>query len=159
METYAWRAGVQFPVKAEVAADTIKKLQASLGKPTITAKELLDASRDENAPLHSCFEWDDSIAAEKFRQEQARKIIIGIEITKSETIPTTTRLFVNVVPTAAKKQGEYVTIHQAMVVNDWRQQVLMDALRELRSFQRKYSIYNELAGVCSAIDDFADKLK
>lgn len=159
METYSWKAGVMFPVKAEVAADTIKNLQASLGKQTITAKELLDASRDENAPLHSCFEWDDSVAAEKFRQEQARKIIIGIEVTKSETIPTTTRLFVNVVPTAAKKQGEFATIFQAMVVDDWREQVLMDALKELRSFQRKYSVYKELADVCAAIDAFADKLK
>ena len=159
METYSWRTGVQFPVKAEVAADAIKNLQASLGKQTITAKELLDASRDENAPLHDCFEWDDSIAAEKFRQDQARKIIIGIEVTKSETIPTTMRLFVNVVPTAARKQGEYATIFQAMVVDDWRKQVLMDALKELRSFQRKYSVYKELADVCTAIEAFADKLK
>lgn len=159
MEQYSWKTGVMFPVKAEVAADTIKNLQASLGKSTITAKELLDASRDENAPLHDCFEWDDSVAAEKFRQDQARRIIIGIEVTKSETIPTTTRLFVNVVPTAAKKQGEFATIFQAMVVDDWRKQVLMDALKELRSFQRKYSVYKELADVCTAIDTFADKLK
>ncbi len=158
METYSWKAGVQFPVKAQVAADTIKQLQSSLGKQTVTAKELLDASRDENSPLHSCFEWDDSVAAEKFRTEQARKIIISIEVTKSDA-PITTRLFVNVVETAPKKQGEFATIWTAMETNDWRQQVLKDALRELRNFQRKYSAYKELAGVCSAIDDFADKLK
>lgn len=158
METYSWKAGVQFPVKAEVAADTIKQLQASLGKQTVTAKELLDASRDENAPLHNCFEWNDTIAAEKYRQYQARKIIISIEVTKSDA-PITTRFFVNVVETAPKKQGEFATIWTAMENSDWKQQVLQNALRELRNFQKKYSIYTELAGVWSAIDDFADKLK
>ena len=161
MESYSWKSGVQFPVKAQVAADTIKKLQAAIGRDDITAKELLDASRDENAPLHSCFEWDDSIAAEHFRVYQARKLIGSIEIViqrdESETIST--RAFVNVKPQTPTQQGQFVGITFAMENPDYRQQVLKNALNELESFQRKYSVYSELTTVFKAINDFADSLK
>ena len=49
---FVWKAGSQFPVSAQVAADTIKNLATSLNKDTVTAKELLDASRPDDAPPH-----------------------------------------------------------------------------------------------------------
>lgn len=161
MEQYSWKAGAQFPVKAEIAAVMIKNLQASLGKETINANELLDASRDENAPLHNCFEWNDTIAAENFRRAQAAHLIRSIEvkIIRNDREPTTIRALVNVQSDTARRQGEYISIRRAMDVPEYRTRVLKDALSELRSFQKKYSIYEELADVCTAINSFADKLK
>lgn len=163
MEKFSWKAGVQFPVEAEVAADTIRDLQKTLGKDSITAKELLDASRDDEAPLHSCFEWDDNIAAEQYRVYQARHIINGIEIEYvKDNTPTElarSRYFINVVKVAPKVQGQFATIDTVFSNADYRKQVLNNALTELRSFQRKYNVYNELASVFKSIDDFADTLK
>lgn len=161
MEKIKWKAGSQFKVEAQVAADTIRELQKTLGKDTITAQELLDDSRDENAPLHSCFEWDDTIAAEKYRLWQARHIIHSLEVViAKENMPTTsTRLFVNVVPQAPKRQGEFTTIDIALKNKTYREQILSNALIELRSFRRKYAAYEELTGVFNAIDSFGDTLK
>lgn len=161
MEKYTWKSGAQFPVAAQVAAQTIRDLQRTLGKESITARELLDASRSADAPLHSCFEWDDSVAAEKFRIEQARHIIGGIEVTiiKDDKPSTTTRLFVNVQPVTPKHKGEFVAIDAAISNPTYRQQILRNALLELRSFQNKYRSYEELTGVSKAIDAFADSLK
>ena len=159
-KTYSWKAGAQFPVKASVAADTIKSLQKTLGKDNVTAVELLDASRDENAPLHSCFEWNDDIAAEQFRICQARHLITSIEVTIiTNDTPVQTRGFVNVNTVAPKKQGEYVSVEVAFSKDDYRRQVLCNVLSELRAFQRKYAVYQELSGVFKAIDTFADALK
>lgn len=160
LEKFEWKAGVQFPVKAETAAKTIRDLQKTLGKDSVTAKELLDDSRDENAPLHPCFEWNDSVAAEKYRVNQAHDIIRGIEviIEDSET-PTVTRLFVNTQPVSPKKQGEYVSIDVVLNNSNYRAQVLSNALIELRAFQRKYAVYKELLGVFKAIDAFGDALQ
>lgn len=159
-ETYSWKAGVQFPVEAKVAADTIRDLQKSLGKDTVTAKELLDASRDENAPLHSCFEWNDNVAAELYRTSQARKIINSVEVTivKKDDVYTTTRLFLNV-SDKPKAQGKYAVYNIALTNNAYRENVLRDALLELQAFQRRYSEYQELAAVFEAINAFADRLK
>lgn len=161
MEKIQWKAGAQFPVKAEAAASTIRKLQASFGRDSISARELLDASRDENAPLHSCFEWDDSVAAEKYRLWQARHIINSIEVTivADTDKAVTTRLFLNVKQVAPKVQGEFVGVDVVLGNKDYRARVLQNALAELQAFKRKYAAYEELMGVCKAIDAFADSLQ
>lgn len=162
-EEFVWKAGVQFPVSAECAANVIRDLQRSLDKDTITAKELLDASRDEDAPLHKCFEWDDNIAAEKYRVYQARHIINSVEIryVDVETPPhlSRSRYFINVVPVTPKTQGQFATIDIAFSNDNYRNAVLKDALRELRAFQIKYSRYQELSDIFKAIDAFGDSLK
>lgn len=161
MEKITWKPGVQFKVEAQVAADTIRRLQRSLGTETVTAKDLLDASRDENAPLHSCFEWDNSIAAEQYRIEQARKIIGGITIQyiNDDKPSTPMRLFINVEPQAPKRQGAFASLDIVLKNPTYREQALNNALIELRSFQRKYAAYEELTDVFSAIDSFGDTIK
>ena len=62
-----WKDGCRYSVPAQFAYDTIHDLYQQ-GK--TTAKDLVDASRPEEAPLHKLFEWNDSIAAEKYREEQ-----------------------------------------------------------------------------------------
>lgn len=160
-EKYSWKPGTQFSVDAKVAADTIRALQMKLGKDSITAQELLDNSRDPDSPLHSCFEWDDSVAAEKYRRWQAAHVINSITVTiKEDTMePITTRLFINVQPVAPKKQGEFVGVNVVFNNPDYRNQVLSNALIELRNFQRKYQAYEELRGVFKAIDSFVDTVK
>lgn len=161
-EKFSWKACTQFPVNPKVAADTIKNLQHRLGRDIITAKELLDESRDPNAPLHSCFEWDDSIAAEKYRLEQARKLIASVEIRyvddyQKQTTPV--RCFVNVQSVAPKREGLFAYIEAVLQNPDYRKQMLSNALIELRNFQKKYSDLKELSGVNKAIDEFAETIQ
>ncbi|MBQ3337601.1 MAG: hypothetical protein IJG80_09380 [Selenomonadaceae bacterium] len=160
-ENFSWKAGTSFPVKAETAAKTIRDLQKTLGKDSVTAKELLDDSRDVNAPLHPCFEWNDSIAAEKYRLDQARRIIGSIEVRYigDKTPPKPIRAFLCVTPSPTRQQGEFVGIDVILSKENYRKQVLSNALIELRAFQRKYSTQEELLGVFKAIDAFADTLQ
>ena len=156
-----WKAGTQIPVKAEVACAAIVDLQKRLGKDSVTARELLDASRDENAPLHNCFEWDDSVAAEKYRLTQARHIISSVEIIirRESDQPIVTRAFLNVKPPLPKVEGCFVSSDVVMTTPAYLNQVLKNALSELRAFQKKYQAYQELTGVFKAIDAFEDSLK
>lgn len=41
----------------------------------LTPALLVDVARDPAHPLHSRFEWDDSVAAEKWRHEQAGQLL------------------------------------------------------------------------------------
>ena len=158
LKQFSWASGAQFPVSAELAANTIENLQHKLGKDSVTANELLDASRNADAPLHCCFEWDDSIAAENFRVSQARSIINSIKVTiiKDNTPKSTVRYFLNVKPVAPKVHGEFVNVDTVFANPDYRCQVLKNALAELQNFQRKYSNYKELSGVFDAINVFAN---
>lgn len=46
----------------------------------LNPKLVVDAARSEDSPLHDSFEWDDTVAGEAWRREQARKIIMSVEV-------------------------------------------------------------------------------
>lgn len=46
----------------------------------LTPQIVVDEARPEDAPLHSHFEWDDSVAGEKYRREQAGRMIRSVRI-------------------------------------------------------------------------------
>lgn len=46
----------------------------------VTARDVLDTARSKNSPLHSYFLWDDKVAADEFRLEQARRMMRSIRI-------------------------------------------------------------------------------
>jgi hypothetical protein len=50
----------------------------------LTPKLVVDLARDPDHELHSRFEWDDSVAAEKYRQEQARDLIRKVRVVYRE---------------------------------------------------------------------------
>jgi len=81
-------------------------------KGRLTASKVVDAARNPASPLHACFEWDDDVAAEGYRLEQARRLIRGVKVvvTESETTLAAPRY----VRDAAQETGDqgYVTIDQ-----------------------------------------------
>lgn len=52
----------------------------SLGT-TVTPEKIVNFARDENTELHKCFQWDDSIAAENWRKQQARQVVMSLTVT------------------------------------------------------------------------------
>lgn len=140
--TYQWVEGSHMSGDANEAGRVCAEL-AERGK--LTAEELVNVSRDENSPLHSMFEWDDTIAAEKYRETQAYKIIRSVEVV-IENSPVPQRAFGTVEPKA------YQRIERIMETESLRQILLNNAKRELEAFKRKYSRLTELAEVFKAID-------
>ena len=141
MGEYRWKIGSQIKVDAQTAGEVCASL-ASEGK--LDPKSLVNASRDEDAPLHGYFEWDDTKAAESYRENQARYIIRSIEIIPSET-KAPVRAFVSVV--SEKKKHSYVGVEVALANEDMREQVLGRAIMDMRSFITKYRDLAELSDV------------
>lgn len=50
----------------------------------LTPEIVLDVARDPLHPLHSRFEWDDSIAAEAYRRDQAQELIRKVHVVYQE---------------------------------------------------------------------------
>lgn len=144
---YSWRAGKSVP--AQVAGEVMEKIEKRDG--VLTKEAFLEASRPEDSPTHGLFEWEDSVAAEKYRLTQSRIAIqdIVVTIVKSDE-PVKTHAFVNVVA-GKSSNAKYTSIDVAMEDDTKRKNVLRNALEELEAFERKYSMYNELVGVFSEI--------
>lgn len=143
-----WKEGFRAKVPAQVAYDVISGLQQE-GKSE--ASDLVDASRPENAPLHSMFEWNDAVAAELYRVDQARCIIRHVcviqEDTNKESVPV--RAFFQI----DSESGDYEPTVVIMNDEEKRKRLLEVAKGELNSFKVKYQSLKELAKVFEAIDE------
>ena len=120
----------------------------------LSPKTLLDASRDENAPLHNAFEWDDTVAAEKWRLEQARVLIANVRIVYSDdTQERNDMKDRGFVPVTGQK-SVYVSMDTALHRDEYKKKLLENARRDSELYLAKYRRIEELAGVCEAMKDF-----
>lgn len=129
--------------------------------------DVVDAARDERSPLHPIFEWDDTIAAKRFRLEQARSLIkvVVIESKGSVRLDHPVSAFVNVsildtAPSTQKPEGNdqpktvryYESTVVAMNNPELRDQVLRKAMAEVESWRERYAAYKEFSDIFEAID-------
>ena len=142
---YRVKSGARLPVSAQVAGEECERLESN---GMLTPKNLVDASRPDDAPLHKCFEWNDGIAAERWRETQAAYIIRSVEV-KIEEHSDPTRAFV---ATITDNTREYKSIGYVMRRSDSREVLLESAKREALAFRRKYKNLYELAAIIDAID-------
>ena len=148
---YSYRSGFKFKVPAQVVGETLEGL-AQTGE--LTSARFLEVSRPEDAPTHNIFEWDDSIAAERYRLQQATVAINSVEVQiVNETTGTATAqaAFVNVIKKAPLRQGSFVPIEVALSDENMKNTLLLNALNELKSFRRKYNQLSELSAVFTEI--------
>lgn len=92
----------------EMVRDELERLEDQAGR--LTPSIVIEAAKDEQSPLHGYFEWDDSIAAENYRLEQARTLIrsVVLHITDEKTTFTCVRYVRD--PKAGPKEQGYRSI-------------------------------------------------
>lgn len=140
---YQWKQASYIKADANVAGKMCEQLEQTVG---LTAKTLLDANRPENAPLHDEFEWNDSKAAEQYREQQARHIINCLCIAPESNDEQPVRAFFTIA------QPRYESLSVLLSTQEKTDSLLDMALRELRSFQNKYSTLKKLQPVFDAIE-------
>lgn len=140
---YHWKPCSHIRADATTAGIVMEEL-AKCGR--LTAKNLLDESRPEGAPLHNEFEWDDATAAEEYRTSQARHIISCITVTNEES-GVETRAFFNV----SLCEPTYHPIETLLQSADGKDALFKTALKELAAFQRKYASLTQLETIFEEI--------
>ncbi len=123
-------------------------LEALAGMDGVGAEEVVEAAADESSPLHPHFEWDDEVAAHKWRCWEARHLLHSVEVVVSEAEdgeePETVRAFHVVSLTTdddTPATRRYMTLDVVTAREDFAEQVVQKAKDELRSFRKKYSRY------------------
>lgn len=141
---YEWKKGFQGKNSAQVVGEVCEQLEQSIG---LTAENLLNVSRSEDAPLHNEFEWNDGVAAEKYRTHQARILINHIAIKTEGSSDEPIRAFFQT------EERKYESLEVILRCEDKKRDLLSQAMQELEYFERKYSQLVELSRVFDAIDD------
>ena len=144
----SWVKGSRFKTDPNVAKAVMDQLSAE-GR--LSPAELVEVSRPEDAPLHNEFEWDDQVAAQKWREQTGRVMIASIVvIPDKEENKQPVRAFFNI------ECGTHEYIPTEVIFSDEakKERLLEIAKRELLSFKVKYQTLTQLAGVINAIDEF-----
>lgn len=161
---YAWSYGHTGGVAPEVAASVVQAIYAANG--TVTPEAVVEEARPVGAPLHPAFEWDDAIAAEAYRERQARGLLGKLTVSYrrsdgSHTPPT--RYLVKLqaradedaedeVLAAATQPHVYIPVRKVMEEDVLRKKYVREAYLSVVSWRRRYRDIEEFARVFDVID-------
>ena len=135
-----WKIKGIFNADAQRVADEI-------GENRITPEQILEKARDVNSELHKCFEWNDSIAAEKYRLQQARSIILNLVYVPKKDDERLVRCF-----ELTTERKTYQPTHMFLKQEDEYQALLKRAYEEFRALKKKYAMLTELEKVFEEIE-------
>lgn len=135
----------------------LRSIEKSSG--VLTPELVVSEAESETSPLHKYFTWDDTEAAVRFRQEQARKLIQSVNVVflDEHGKEQSCRAFVNVKPDEDEtddvigSQG-YISVTRSAKSGSYQLQVLEYAKTQLKLWRTKFGSYQQFYEVAQAID-------
>lgn len=115
-------------------------------------KAVLWARQHKKSQLYANLEWNDTAAAEKYRIDQVRQIIRVIVLPSDQT-EQLVRAYVSL-PSDREHGGGYRTIQDGLTRA--RQELVNEALKELRNFSNRYTHLPELGPVFKSVEGLVD---
>lgn len=145
--------GVVTGDKIPVVVRELERIEVRDG--VITADAVLKSATPASSPLHEYFEWNNGIAATKYRLWQARRLIHSVSVVYEEDgSGRYNRGFVNLkVTTDGTTARGYIGIARVMNDTELREQLLEQARQEAVDWRNRYRNLTELAAVFDAIDN------
>lgn len=143
---YGFKSSSRINLGKDAAAHLIQLVET---KQAVTSDDVLrDASR-KDSPIHNYFDWDDSIAAKKWRIKQAGDLLRAVVMIEDDGKQKPLRAFASVIENGENRT--YVSMVRALSDTELRRQVLEQALREIEGWQERYERYREFSGIFRAV--------
>lgn len=154
---YEW-SGYSHRLSAQIVGEEMERIREEYGG--VTKENFLEAARPSDSVTHCLFDWDDSVAGEKWRLHQSKVIIGSVKMTVCAETPQgkteyKVRAFVNKEVDDDRKPAVYIPFLEAMNGTEsetTRRITVENAKRELFQFANKFRTYEEFAGVIDEID-------
>jgi hypothetical protein len=154
--TYSFKEGFYKSIPAQVAGEEIERIRKECGE-FFQPETIVDAARPEDAPLHPAFEWNDDVAAEEYRKEQARKLINHIIIIEpGKPSDECFRAFVSVQTDAGHR---YTSAKYSANVPELRRSIIDQYLNSIEALRVNLARYTELAEATEALQTASKKLR
>ena len=144
MNSYSWKWNV--PADAQKVGSELEAIYEEHGK--LTPPLIVEDARNDDRETHKLLEWDETTAAEKYRNEQARHIMRNIIVVQStpaaksevEEPPKVIkfRAFENV--ETVEQERYFMPMQVAVSREDTRNYMLKEAMLALQSFRQKYGM-------------------
>ncbi len=143
--------------KSSIIRDELLRL--AKGRKALQPQAVVNAASDPTSPLHSCFVWDNTKAANEYRLWQARQLIVSVKISFDGPEERVFQAFVSLKPDRIAPGGGYRKMTDVMGDAALREELLKTALGELNAFRERYSRFKELAPIFDAARRVAARRK
>lgn len=140
--------------QTSVIARELRQIESEFG--IITPNIVVERAADKRCPLHKFFEWDDTVASQKYREYQARQLIAKVYVVPlgaPDAEPV--RAFVNI----ASSEDDPLSEDQGYAWSPglenrpcYKLQVIEYAKMQLMLWRKKFGAYKEFYGVTKEID-------
>lgn len=123
--------------------DQLDEVRTSYGR--LTPEAVVDAARPHDSPLHGRFEWDDSIAGEAYRRQQAHELIRSVRVAYKEPTATDPAATGRAFHAVREPSGTYRYEPAEAVARDpvLAALVLADMEREWTALHRRWGHFRE----------------
>lgn len=150
--TVTYKAAVGGLLNDEEAHRAGEFLSKTFKDQPFTSADVVEVARDPDSPLHKHFDWNVEEAAEKWWRTQAAHIVRSIlVIEKRGDKQIESRGFHYVTLSNGHTERRFVNQEVVWRQPDLSQQVVQSALRELRSWKKRYETYVELSEAVSGV--------
>ena len=127
-------------ITAQDAGDELARIHAECDR--LTPQVVVDESRPEDAPLHPAFEWDDSLAGERYRHIQAKDLIKTVEVIQpTNAVPEPEPAYVNV----NKSARRYEPLTEVVKSPQMFESAFLQACYRLRAAERAMEQLQQIA--------------
>lgn len=118
-------------------------LQSLAEQGGVTTRDVLDAARSEQSPLHSYFEWDDRVAADLHRLEEARYLMrsIRVRFIEGDEVKETRAFHVTKAAPYSEAPRKYRTFEVLHGDTAFAATMMDGAFHDLQTWKRKYEPY------------------
>ena len=138
MAKYKYKDRAFTAVKAQIAGDALDDLFEKNDGVVVPAT-VVRAAKPKRSPIHNCFEWDNNVAAHKYREVQAgyllRSIVVVHEQDDEDVEPMLIRAFVSV---ESEEGRYYTTINRAFSNDEIYDNVEHQAYEDYMALYHKY---------------------
>lgn len=129
-----------FVEKDKVAAE-LQRISKRDG--VLKPNAVVDEARADTSPIHDLFDWNDTTAGEKYRIWQARQLIATVKVEYNDK---PINAYYNVQAEIVPQQG-YYSLEQVVSSEVIYQDVLAQAIKEIKYWHAKYKEIKELSGL------------
>lgn len=148
-----WKEGMGSFYNGVKAEDIVYELN-KISTESITPEQVLNAARDKKSIMHQFFEWNDTVAAEKYRKMQAQQLILKIAYVKDEKDTQQKRYYHNI----SYSTGEYHPVEYVFQHEDAYSMLKKRAIDYLRNAEKKFAEIEELQSVWHLIKQVLDDI-
>jgi len=142
---------MEYKITEKMTKERIDEIFKVKEKNGLTPETLLQQAKKRNSNLHELFEWDDTIAGQQWRLQQARVLINEVKVIIDQQEMYAFESVCVQIEDSADTNREYKSIYDIKSDIEYKRQVIESAYRQLMYWKQKYQAYSEFSDVIESI--------